>query len=48
MSLDRYGDKYASIKTGSFSPLKNFQESDHDPYSPVIVEDLLQVLNQLL
>ena len=41
MSFDRYG----SLKKGSFSPSKNFQEMDHDPYSPVIVEDLLQVYN---
>ena len=38
-------DKYSSFKQPT-SPLKIFSESELDPYSPVIVEDLLQGLNE--
>jgi DNA-binding IscR family transcriptional regulator len=48
MSLDnKYSDnKYGSKQTGTFSPLQKYHDSEPDPYSPVIVEDLLQGVNE--
>jgi hypothetical protein len=36
-------DKYSFKSSTAQSPLKKYYESDIDPYSPAIVEDLLQV-----
>ncbi len=38
-SVDKYSFKSSTVQ----SPLKKYYESDIDPYSPAIVEDLLQV-----